>query len=502
MVQVVWLKRDLRLADHAPLVDAAARGPIVVLYVYEPDVYGADDHDPAHGVFIDESLMELDSALAAYGGRIAYRHGPMPDVLQRLRDETPFEALWSHEETGTDVTYRRDRRVAAWCRAHAITWTQRPQFGVVRALRSRDGWAKRWDRRMSEPLVPEPSTLRFADVRPERRRTTDDLGLSVSTKGEAQSGGSREAVGLLQSFLTVRGVNYRADMSSPVAGHDGCSRLSAHLAYGTISLRSVYQRTRAREAEVRDALAAGEPIDRRWVGSLTSYRGRLHWHCHFMQKLEDQPSLEFVNQARVYDGLRENDFDAVRFDAWCAGETGYPMVDACMRALARSGWVNFRMRAMLMSFASYHLWLHWRPTAVFLARRFLDFEPGIHYPQAQMQAGVTGINTIRIYSPTKQAQDNDPSGTYIRRYVPELARVPDAYLAQPHTMPPLLAASIGFRIGVDYPLPIVDHGSAVADAKSRIYAVRRRLDARSEAAEVYKRHGSRKPTPPRRKPAS
>jgi deoxyribodipyrimidine photo-lyase len=221
-----------------------------------------------------------------------------------------------------------------------------------------------------------------------------------------------------------------------------------------------------------------------------------------MQKLEDQPSLEFVNQARVYDGLRENDFDAVRFDAWCAGETGYPMVDACMRALARSGWVNFRMRAMLMSFASYHLWLHWRPTAVFLARQFLDFEPGIHYPQAQMQAGVTGINTIRIYSPTKQAQDNDPSGTYIRRYVPELARVPDAYLAQPHTMPPLVAASIGFRIGVDYPLPIVDHGSAVADAKARIYAVRRRLDARSEAAEVYKRHGSRKPTPPRRKPAS
>jgi deoxyribodipyrimidine photo-lyase len=303
---------------------------------------------------------------------------------------------------------------------------------------------------------------------------------------------------LLGGFLTERGVNYRADMSSPVAGSTGCSRLSAHIAYGTISLREVYRQMRARDVEVRAALEAGEPIDRRWAGSLSSFGGRLHWHCHFMQKLEDQPSLEFVNQARSYDGLRENDFDEARFAAWCAGRTGYPMVDACMRALHRSGWVNFRMRAMLMSFASYHLWLHWRPTAIYLARQFLDFEAGIHYPQSQMQSGVTGINAIRIYSPAKQARDNDPTGAYIRRYVPELSAVPDAYLAEPHLMPPLLAESLGFRIGVDYPLPIVDHLEAVAKAKARLYEIRRRTSSRSEAASVYRKHGSRKPTPKRR----
>jgi deoxyribodipyrimidine photo-lyase len=273
--------------------------------------------------------------------------------------------------------------------------------------------------------------------------------------------------------------------------------LSPYLAYGAISIKRVYQATLAREHELRDARAAGATIDARWLGSLSSYVGRLHWHCHFMQKLEDQPSLEFTNQARAYDGIRENDFDADRFAAWTAGATGYPMIDACMRALHRGGWINFRMRAMLMSFASYHLWLHWRPTAVYLGSQFLDFEPGIHYPQSQMQSGTTGINTLRVYSPAKQAMDQDPTGAFIKRYVPELARVPAQYIAEPHVMPPLVAASLDFRIGVDYPAPIVDHKIAVAAAKERLYSIRRDAAARAEAKGVYVKHGSRKPTAPR-----
>jgi deoxyribodipyrimidine photo-lyase len=195
---------------------------------------------------------------------------------------------------------------------------------------------------------------------------------------------------------------------------------------------------------------------------------------------------------RGFDGLREDEFDETRFQAWREGQTGYPMVDACMRALHQTGWINFRMRAMLVSFAAYHLWLHWRRPAVHLAKMFLDYEPGIHYSQFQMQSGVTGINTVRIYSPIKQATDQDPDGQFIRRYVPELEGVPAEKIAEPHKMTGMEQSMYGCVIGKDYPRPIVDHRSAYAEAKSRIYAAKRSPRVRQIAAEVYRKHGSRK----------
>ena len=163
-----------------------------------------------------------------------------------------------------------------------------------------------------------------------------------------------------------------------------------------------------------------------------------------------------------------------------------------MRSVRVTGWLPFRMRAMVMSFASYHLWLHWRFTGVLLARHFLDFEPGIHYSQCQMQSGVTGINAIRIHNPVKQALEHDADGTFIRQWVPELAAVPLAALAEPHTMPPMLQPMYGVQIGVDYPLPIVNNLEAMRAARDRIWAVRRAPGTREAARRVYDRLGSRK----------
>ncbi len=491
-IQVVWFKRDLRVRDHYPLARASRRGPCVGLYVYEPEVFRAEDFDPAHLLFINQSLDELDRSLGALGGRLTTRVGRMPDVLDGLDREFGVAGLWSHQETGGAVTFARDRRVGRWARARGIPWHEFGQDGVTRRLPTRDAWAGLWSAAMARPEAPRPARLLSPPgIDHGSILGPDALGLPPSSRPEAQRGGESAAHSILGSFLTRRGVDYPRTVSSPTTARRGCSRLSPHLAWGCVSTAQVDRAIRRREADLRDALDAGEAVDARWWRALRSFRDRLRWRGHFMQKLEDEPAIEHRNFNRAYDGLREGDFDRSRFDAWCSGRTGFPMIDASMRALHLGGWINFRMRAMLMSFASYHLWLHWRPTSVYLARQFLDYEPGIHYPQAQMQSGTTGINTLRIYSPAKQALDHDAGGQFIRRYVPELDPVPDEYLAAPHRMPPLLARMIGFEVGRDYPEPIVDHAAAYRLARARMDAVVDRPGARAEAARVLLRHGGR-----------
>lgn len=492
-LQLVWLKRDLRIEDHAPLLEAASQGPVLVLYVYEDDMLREAEFDSSHLTFINTSLAELRGKLRSLGGELLLRRGEITVVLERLWLQYGFETLWSHRETGNQRSYERDKRVRVWADSHNLPWIERKQNGVIRRLKHRDGWAGRWLSEMEQPLVAAPTRLLCPpNEAPGELLSAEDLGLSRDTKAEAQQGGEERAHEVMESFLERRGVNYRADMSSPVAGWEGCSRLSPYLAWGNLSMRQVYHAQRARVLALKAHKADSFPVDARWFGSLQSFGGRLRWHCHFMQKLEDEPEIEFSNMSRVYDGLREENFNEQYFQAWCEGQSGYPMVDACMRALHACGWINFRMRAMLVSFASYHLWLHWRPTAVYLARHFLDFEPGIHFSQFQMQSGVTGINTVRIYSPAKQVLDQDPQGRFIRKYVPELAGVPDAWLAKPHRMPPLLQQSCGCEIGKHYPAPIVDHRVATRLAKDRLWAVRKQAEAKAEARRVYQKHGSRR----------
>ncbi len=495
-LQVVWFKRDFRIHDHRPLARAVEAGPVLPLYVAEPQLWAQPDASGRQWEFAAECLLELQTMLASLGQPLCVVVGEAVPVFRRLHARHGIAALWSHEETGNAWTYGRDRAVAAWAKDVGVPWHEVRPFGVIRRLRSRNGWAQAWDRQMAETVTPAPRALpRLAGHWPATIPTAADLGLAPDPCPLRQRGGRGEGVRTLRGFLEQRGREYRFQMSSPVTAFRASSRLSPHLTWGTVSMREVAQATWARKAvlEASDDTAAG-----RWRASLTSFVARQHWHCHFMQKLEDEPRIEFENLHRAYDGLRPDEADPHRLAAWVDGNTGFPFIDACLRALNQHGWINFRMRAMLMSFASYHLWLPWRETGLHLARQFVDYEPGIHWSQVQMQSGTTGINTMRVYNPVKQGLDQDPTGRFVRGFVPELAAVPDEYLHEPWLWP----GADGLR----YPPPIVDHAAAARAARDALYAVRKGPDHQQAASDIVAKHGSRKAGLPsagrQRKPAA
>lgn len=493
-IQVVWFKRDLRAHDHEPLWRATRAGPVVGLYVLEPSLWARPEYHAPDLELIRDSVEELRARLGEHAIEVLVRVGELPEMLDRLHAQLPFGGLWSHEETGNGRTWARDRRVKRWCRHSEVRWHELAQPGIRRPNPGRQRWAASWRAAMRAERAPRlRGRQRWSlpkDISPDEVPGAEALRLAPTQK-DAQPGGEGAGLELLDSFLQRRSRTYRESMSSPVEGWEACSRLSPHFALGSVSPRQAYQRTIARVEELR---ARGEVG---WAQQLKSFESRLAWRAHFMQRLEDEPALEHRNVNRAFDGMRQEDQASWptqlrrRLEAWRVGRTGFPMVDAAMRALRQTGWLNFRMRAMLVSFASYQLWLHWRPTALHLGRHFLDFEPGIHFNQLQMQSGVTGINAVRAYSPYKQALEQDPRGEFIRRWVPELARVQHPYLYQPHKMPPSAQYASGCRIDRDYPSPIVPEREARARAIERVFAIRRSEHARQESRRVYQRHGSR-----------
>ena len=498
-VQVVWFKRDLRLSDHRPLLEAARRGPVLCLYLLENELYAAPDFAPRQLEFAWSCLQELDGSLQGLGAGLTVLEGEAVQVLERLRQTCGVAGLWAHQETGNAVSYTRDRRVRRWARENGVSFTEYPQSGVIRRLETRDGWHERWLEWVRNPVLSAPVRLEGVSVQSRSRsvcvhtpfvEVRTRLGLTPDPC-TLQPGGRGAALERLGSFLGGRGLDYTRAMSSPLLAPDACSRLSPHLVCGTLSMREVYKRV----LEARRTLYLngehGETVDPRQFAALTSFLSRLEWRDHFTQKLEDEPALEFRAIHSAFEGLRD-DLDLERLKAFQAGQTGFPLVDACIRSLRATGWLNFRMRAMLTSFAAYHLWLDWRVVGHFLARAWTDFEPGIHWPQMQMQSGVTGINTLRMYSPVKQAREHDPNGLFIRRWVPELEGVPLEFLPDPHAMPPLTRLMSGMP-QENYPQPLVNEKKALEGAKTQIYALRALESTRLENARVVQQHASRKP---------
>ena len=480
-MNIVWFKKDLRVVDHKPLVKASA-SELIALYIIEPDLWALEDMSKRQYEFMTESLLDLKEALRSIGIELTIRVGVAENILKDMVAEYNIDTVFAHEETSTKWVNERNQRVRAMLEQNNAAFQEYPQTGVVRHLVSRDGWAKLWYQFMQSPIYSVPSSLQGIEIQSDRIPTASELGLDDCQCIDRQVGGRGQGLTILHSFLSERGEPYTKAMSSPITAWSHCSRLSPYIAFGCISMREVFHATEARRVEIQE-LSPGSKG--KWGSAIRSFSARLRWHCHFIQKLEDEPRIEYENLHTAYNGLRENAFNDAYFTAWKQGNTGYPMIDACMRSLIATGWLNFRMRAMLVSFASYHLWLDWRPTSKYLATLFTDYEPGIHYSQFQMQSGTTGINTLRIYNPIKQGMDHDPQGEFIRKWIPELAHMEDAYIHTPWEC----EAEIN-----GYPMPIVDEKVARTYAREAFSAVRKRFTHKDEARKIVKKHGSRKRT--------
>lgn len=491
-VQVVWFKRDLRIHDHAPLFQAAAAGPVLPVYAIEPEQWQTSDSALRHWQFAAESLSDLSQALASLHLPLCCWRGDILTLLEALKARYGVFELYSHQETGNAWSFSRDQRVNDWCRHHGISWHQPRQHGIVRGLKTRHRWEAQWEALMAEPRHPAPQNARVANGweafhhLPSEQLATLALGFDQTPCPERQRGGRREGHALWQSFITHRGRRYRGSLSKPLLAWEFGSRLSPHLAWGTLSMREIVQSLRRQRQK--------HPNDTQWAASLRAFTSRLYWHCHFIQKLESAPSMESQTLHPALRGLRERDPEHANLIAWKHGQTGVPLVDACMRSLITTGWLNFRMRAMLVSFATFGLGLHWREPALHLARLFTDYEPGIHYPQIQMQSGATGTNALRVYNPIKQAVDNDPDGAFVAHWVPELVNLPLEWRRMPWALPASLRQRFDFHPGKHYPLPH-DFDAEARHWKAQLYQLRRTPDARDTSQKlVAKLASQRRPT--------
>ena len=469
-IDIVWFKRDLRTLDHKSLeIVAKSSNPVLFIYLFEPSVMDYPDYDTRHLRFIHESLIDIERKFRSYSLKLYLLKCEANEFFEEISKKYEINRVLSYQEIGNKLTFERDKDLFKFFKKNNIKWIQHKTNGVIRGLKSRKDWKKKWvDEMKSKVSLSDLNLIDKTEI--DIPKKFKSFSLKENNDKNFQPGGETFAWMYMNSFLKKRHKGYTKNISSPTRSRISCSRLSPYITYGNLSSKQVFQFfSNSKNRDIRNFLS------------------RLQWRCHFMQKFDDEPSMEFNNINTAYNSIR-NEFNRDLLIKWEEGKTGIPIIDACMRCLNETGYLNFRMRAMIVSFAAFNLWQNWKNFSHFLARRFLDYEPGIHYSQIQMQSAVTGINTVRIYNPIKNSILLDPDGKFIKKWVSELKSVPKEYIHEPWKMTKIEQEMYNFSILDNYFSPIIDIEQSRKNASEKIWTIRKGSKSIINAKKIIKKH--------------